>query len=278
MIIVKLMGGLGNQMFQYAAGKSLAIRLGTNLKLDISGYKRDTLRNYSLDCFVLKADFATDKEILKYNKNMIGFPFFFKYNTLKEFPAPNFVPQFFTIQGNVFLDGYWQSETYFKNIRKILLADFEFSSHMYYSYSEKIRNNNSVSLHIRRGDYISNEATNKFHGTCDLNYYTKAVNYINSLVKNPYYYIFSDDLDWCKKNINKIFNGQLVSFIKNSEDSVDLQLMMQCKNSIIANSSFSWWGAWLNSNPKNITIAPQKWFQSTDLNQSHILPENWIKL
>lgn len=142
--------------------------------------------------------------------------------------------------------------------------------------SDEIRKTNSVSLHIRRGDYITSKITNKFHGTCCLGYYKKAMKLINKKVKNPKYFVFSDDIYWVKKNL-EIKNAFYVDDNVGDKSYIDMQLMSMCKHNIIANSSFSWWAAWLNNNPNKIVIAPKKWFNDPGMDTTDLISEEWIR-
>ncbi len=271
MIVVKLSGGLGNQMFQYATGLSLSLKNKTQLLLDLS-YLLDkslreniTHREYALNCFKIKARFLNkvdDLTIIK-QKNLL------------------FNPVILNSSNNTYLDGYWQCEKYFINIRSRLLKEFKLKMKPDYNNKEllKIINHcNSVAIHIRRGDYVANPHTNQVHGLCSMDYYKKAIDYINKNVKNPIYYVFSDDPEWCR--INLIFRNQyeVVDINTSNQASEDLKLMSSCKHFIIANSSFSWWGAWLSKNKNKIVIAPKRWFNKEEANINDIVPEKWIRI
>jgi hypothetical protein len=146
--------------------------------------------------------------------------------------------------------------------------------------TNEIKNSNSISIHIRRGDYVSNQHTNDIHGLCSLDYFYKSVQYMNSKIYNPIYFIFSDDMDWVKKNFNT--ENLKYKFIETNmnQNHLDLILMSYCKHNIISNSSFSWWGAWLNININKIVIAPKIWFANKKMNNliSDLIPNNWITL
>ena len=182
---------------------------------------------------------------------------------------------------DLYLDGYWQSEKYFVSYRDDLLKAFTLKADLHEQtlrYRKMIEESKAVSLHIRRGDYISNPHTNSVHGTCSLEYYKKAVNQITKRVKNPHFYIFSDDLAWTKENLSFI---KVVTFVELDEkipDHEEMYLMSWCQHNIIANSSFSWWGAWLNQNPHKTVIAPKKWFNDTTINTNDLIPEDWLCL
>lgn len=258
MIITKIQGGLGNQMFQYAYGKHLATKYKKKLYCDINFYQYQSLRNFSLQDFE-NIDLDTSVDNIK-----VDFPIYkiddnFNY---KEIPEPN--------NGGYYLDGYWQSEKYFKESEFIIREDFKPNEE---TLSKLLRtpfiDSNTISLHIRRTDYVT---SNGYHPVQPIEYYQNAVEKIGEY---DYIFVFSDDIHWCKENLN--FKNMI--FIDGFTDIEDLHLMSMCKNNIIANSSFSWWGAWLNSNPNKIVIAPNKWFgDRANLNESDIIPINWIRL
>ncbi len=143
---------------------------------------------------------------------------------------------------------------------------------------EMIQSFKSVSLHIRRGDYVSNKVTNQVHGVCDLNYYSHAISYIAERISNTHLFVFSDDPEWAKGNLKTEIPTFFVDNNRADKDYEDLKLMRQCKHNIIANSSFSWWGAWLNQNAGKIVIAPKKWFNDKSINTKDLIPEKWIRL
>ena len=192
-----------------------------------------------------------------------------------------FDPTVFQYYKNIYLDGYWQSELYFKDIRNEIIEDFLIKApfgERATMYLADIQTSKSVSIHIRRGDYVSNTHTNNIHGVCDLNYYQIAINYMISNVENPKFYIFSDDITWCKIHFDHLDNK---IFVENTNNALeDLELMKSCQHNIIANSTFSWWGAWLNQNTKKIVIAPKRWFaeEKMEANSKNIVCESWVRV
>lgn len=287
-IITKLQGGLGNQMFQYATGRSVAQRNGAELKLDIFALKHDPQREYALGCFNTTQRIATQEEISKFlrHKTRKG-KFWFWYNRWiadekrytqeKQF---NFDQHILELKDPVYLDGAWQTEKYFKDIRDLLQKEFTLRSEPSAEtkdWIKKVSACTSVSLHIRRGDYVSNHAANQFHGTCPIKYYEKAINLISQKIKDPVFFIFSDEIAWAKDNLNAPFPLYFISG-KNISDCEEMTIMSSCKNNIIANSSFSWWGAWLNKNPYKLVIAPQKWFTTKKMNTADLTPESWTRI
>jgi hypothetical protein len=289
LIIVKLYGGLGNQMFQYAFGKSFSIRYGIPLKLDISSLFE--YRKYEMDIFNLDTDIATKEDMLLFDRRnlSLGKRVLFKikhcflkplYISEKEGLELFIFPK--KVSKNVLISGYWQSEYFFKNIesdirRDLLFPDITTESNM--TFCSLIKQTNSVSLHIRRGDYLWNH-NNNVHGVLPLKYYHQAIEYIIEKVFNPIFFIFSDDADWVKENLDINGSFYIISGNKNKLAYIDMQLMSYCKHNIIANSSFSWWGAWLNDYSDKIVIAPSQWFSHPFKNslQKNIVPKEWISL
>jgi hypothetical protein len=289
MVIVKLMGGIGNQMFQYAAGRALAHRLKTELKVDIGAFKDNGFRQYQLDIFNIQASIASREEIerLTVARESVGVKFI---RNLFHQAAPrpkshkkekhfHFDPQTATLSGNVYLNGYWQSERYFKPIKTILFEEFRLKSALQgknKKLAEQINACRSVSLHIRLGDYVSNPKTNRFHGTCSLDYYQRCVEDVASKGEPAHFFIFSDE----PQKVNFIKNLPYKTTIVDHNDPAsgyeDMRLMSLCKHNIIANSSFSWWAAWLNQNQGKRVYAPQKWFNHPQKNTKDLYPETWI--
>ena len=314
MIITNLKGGLGNQIFQYATGRALLLRqndmtknkvsskrnnnakinisetntITDNLKLDITGYSSsngiDTLRHYALSVFNIKADIATVDEIKK-----IKYPFgiiskgwrYFRVKFLRQFNI-KFVKRIYNCKGSIYLDGFFHSEKYFLDYENEIRKDLTLVNPMGLKskeVSDKIKNiNNSVSLHVRRGDYVTEKTTNKHHGTCSPEYYSKALDYIVSKIGNDInIFVFSDDIEWVKVNMPLKYNCTYVSSPE-IRDYEELVLMSKCKNNIIANSSFSWWGAWLNQNRDKIVVTPSRWVMDGQSNYKDMIPETWHKI
>ena len=278
MITVKLLGGLGNQMFQYALGRQLSIKNNDSLMLDLTDLlKRDginyTPREYELDVFnidcagkILPGEFKSFKE-----------RFTFKYLTKKvNENGHRFSPKVLALKGNLDLNGFWQNEKYFKSIEDVIRRDFTLKAGVLPVGDpaiKKISAANSVSVHFRLGDYLSNPNARNFHGVLDVDYYKAAIVKINELVGSPYFFIFSDNVDWVKENF--VFEQGHTFISQEGNAAVDMQLMSACKHHIIANSSFSWWGAWLDPKPDKIVIAPKQWFTTTP---TEIVPETWIQI
>ena len=273
MIIVQLIGGLGNQMFQYAAAKALSLEKKQPLVIDSSSFTTYKLHQFGLHHFALDLRFHgfLSKIIVKINKLFKNFAV---YNEDKFSFNPSFLSQ---KESTIYLKGYFQSELYFKKYSAEIRSDFQITAPLKDRTNEllhKMKLENAVSIHIRRGDYLHHE----IHNTNKTEYYKLAMQYIESNVSNPVYYLFSDDMHWVKANFKTNFKTHFVDFNDASSNYEDLKLMSSCKHNIIANSSFSWWSAWLNVNPNKIVVAPQKWFNDTSMDYSDVLPESWIKL
>ncbi|MFA5000608.1 MAG: alpha-1,2-fucosyltransferase [Candidatus Paceibacterota bacterium] len=293
MITVNLKGGLGNQMFQYALGRELAVTQKTGLKLDRTGYDREHFRAYGLKVFAIEENFANHQEIKK-NKYSLGLASKawrgFKFKILRVHHTgwePRVISRIKKemAQGkDIYLDGYWQSFKYFSDIKEVIQKDFTLKTPLDQTNPEllnQITTTNSVSLAVRRTDYLL--TTNlKGLGICSANYYKKAIELIETKIENPAFFVFSDDVDWVKANMK--FNSHLVTYVSENKqekeltDYQELVLMSKCKHNIIANSSFSWWGAWLNENPNKIVIAPDIWFNNGSIKIDDIIPPTWTKL
>lgn len=292
MIISRLNGGLGNQMFQYSLGMVLSKLNKSELYLDLSLYnnqnKVDTPRNYELNIFSNTVSNKAPSKILSRFTQSHKLKFFlnhyFKLN-LSLYPknwiredSHRFQQEILRLKGDYLLDGYWQTEKYFKKYRKQILKDFTFpkkTSKKNKLIINQIKKKNSISVHVRRGDYVTNEKTNKYHGVCSVDYYKEAINIINKQIKNPWFVVFSNDLNWCKKHLTVPKNSLFISHNTKKNSFEDMRLMSLCKHNIIANSSFSWWGAWLNRNNDKIIIAPKKWFRGIKISEVDIIPSNW---
>ena len=178
--------------------------------------------------------------------------------------------------------GFWQSEKYFIDKEKEIRADLTLKDAVgpkAQEVSAKIKNaKNSISLHVRRGDYVSDAKTNEHHGTCGPEYYVQALEYITSEIgKDIIVFIFSDDIEWVKDNMPMSYPAVYVSSL-DIPDYEELMLMSQCHHHIIANSSFSWWGAWLNPRPDKIVIAPKQWIRKMQWRHKDTVPKSWIRL
>jgi len=298
MIIVKLIGGLGNQMFQYAAGRSLSHRLHTTLKLDTSWFKHYPNRFYALKKFNIQEDFASLKEIYtlsgrpqtmrqKLVHRVKSFSSFTEKNRFDKQPSYYYEPhfhfdqKFFTLSEKVYVEGYWQSEKYFIDIEGIIRQELTVKNPLTgknLELANKIQSCESVSLHIRRGDYVTEPKAAKVHGICSQEYYLSAIQRLSEHIKKPHLFIFSDDPNWSKNMLHIPYHFTIIDHNDHKAAHEDLRLMSLCKNHIIANSSFSWWGAWLNLNSDKIIIAPKRWFNVDGYNTKDLIPDGWIRI
>ena len=292
MIITQIIGGLGNQMFQYAMARALSLERQTPLLLDISHF--DTYRRHQ--GFELKRIFNCSSQIATKNdvrtvlgwqstpafKKIFSRPFMSAFRR-EEFvlePHYHFWREVGTTPSVCYLQGYWQSQRYFEKYLTVIRDDFKFKlplNDKNIQVADRITQVNAVSLHVRRGDYVSNKKTTDFHGLCSIEYYCDAIKNISSKIINPVFFIFSDDIAWAKENVPIEFPRHYVEHNQGIESFNDMHLMSLCCHNIIANSSFSWWGAWLNSNQNKIVIAPKKWFANS-INTKDLLPDGWISL
>lgn len=243
-------------MFQYAYAMARAIKQTTTLKLDTSNYGSDPLRTYQLKYFNVTKRVALPSEIF-WSKLL---------NKLK-------------MSRNSYLEGFWQSEKHFINIENTVREEFKLKNPMDIeskSLADKIANDNAISIHVRRGDYITNTKLNKILQSLPSEYYEGAIKIITKKIGNPHFFIFSDDIKWAIENLK--INYPVTYIPKSVMDCEALVLMSLCRHNIIANSSFSWWGAWLNKNNNKIVIAPQNWFTNSSKNTADLIPNSWIKV
>lgn len=292
-IIVKIKGGLGNQLFQYAYGYSIARKNNSKLFLDLDWFRREKedtkgpgLTSRDLDIFNFKIDYR-DESPRKRSFYKFSFLNKIKNKIFPEVRRPyqkerdlGFDPKFLNVKGNVYLEGFWQTPLYFKDVKEDIKRQFVIS----YQLSERgrkwvgmIQSSFSVAIHIRRGDYVNQKAVNKRHGVPSITYYEEAMEYFNELKSPVSFFVFTDDWEWVKENLKLAEN---IFFVDNMETATDdLHLMSLCKNQIIANSTFSWWGAWLNNHPEKIVIAPKIWYADVNMNNQvkTLIPKNWLR-
>jgi hypothetical protein len=292
MVIAKLMGGLGNQMFQYAAGRALASQLNTDLMLDASFLLDRTprpnfvYRDYDLSIFRLKVPFATDQQIAPFLKQPSG-----RLESvtmrLKNWVSPHihykephfhFDEKFFKLTGNVYMEGYWQSPRYFEPIEAQIRSDFQFAIPIpteTQSLMQQIQSTEAVCVNVRRTDFL----TNKFHGVCDMRYYMPAIDYMIEKLNDPHFFVFSDDPAWCIENFKFPYPFTFVGHEHAGEKfSSYLQLMAACSHFIIPNSSFAWWAVWFRKSIEKIVIAPKIWFTDVRWNPRDLIPAQWIRV
>ena len=281
-VIIRLVGGLGNQLFQYTTARAVAFRNGSDLLLDIREFSNDNGKwRYSLHHFNINARIAKISELPPPRTAR------FRYNLWRLFGNnPKFVRErglgfnskLMTIGTECYLHGYFQSETYFTNIADLVRNELRIITPPNAANTKllsTLSNETTVSLHIRRGDYLSTNGTGTF-ATCGLDYYTTAISYLARQIGSIVIYVFSDDPDWARDNLLSDYPIIILDQNSGNLDYEDLRLMSACQHNIISNSTFSWWGAWLNPNPGKIVIAPYNWFASGHPVNPDIIPSNWV--
>ena len=305
MIIVKLMGGLGNQLFQYAFGLMLANRFKQKIYLDILwfGYYADrklnlkevkpALKLRKTDIFFITLEkvfiwsaahcrFIRSLNLVSHLKNIQEYLHAFEEKWIyKKIEEPDFDLDKLSNSKNYYFEGYWQNPVYFEDIRPIILKNIKFpelQNTQDLSLQNQILTSESIAIHIRRGDYVNNAKVNQRLGTCSIEYYKQTTNLVLSKIPNAKFFLFTDDPDFVKANFDFLSGATLVSNGTKSEID-ELNLMHLCKHFIIANSSFSWWAAWLSQNPNKIVVAPKQWFKNEEANEKcKIVPKDWIKI
>jgi hypothetical protein len=279
------MGGLGNQMFQYAAAKALSLRRGISFKVDFDCPYRHKKYVYALDAFALKAERASTWDLISRKpKRRVARRLYLlvgkdpNCSLIREKQEFHFDPAFYLIPDGSYVSGFWQSEKYFAEVTDQIRADFVFKEPLTgesHRLQQEMLAQESVSIHLRRGDYVNVEITNKIHGICSPRYYSDAIAYILARISDPTFYVFSDDLDWVRTHF--VIPGRM-RIVDTGRDHDDLRLMSSCKYQVIANSSFSWWGAWLNSNMNKIVVAPKQWMKDPNIIVRDLLPLNWVRV
>jgi hypothetical protein len=293
MIIARLYGGLGNQMFQYAAARRLQLLRAAELRLDLGWFDTRAAqrpsRPYALGHLTLDATPASTTDIAAVTAAPARWP---AVRLLLDSSRPHgrkrlrcertpyrYEPDFTDTPDPVYLDGYWQNESYFIAIADILRNEFRVRSPVSPA-SMRIADTMSavtaVSVHVRRGDYARQAHTHQHHGLCPIEYYTAACSRIETVVRDPHYFVFSDESDWARDNLSFIKPVTFVSCNDSDHQYEDLHLMTLCRHHVVANSSFSWWGAWLAERPGQVVIAPRSWV-AANLPGDQIIPERWMR-
>ncbi|MEI7451739.1 MAG: alpha-1,2-fucosyltransferase [Candidatus Falkowbacteria bacterium] len=280
MIVIKLSGGLGNQMFQYAFGRALSLRYKQTLILDGSSYSKNnnnTKRKYLLNSFDIKAK--------HFSNRLLSGMFIFINSIFRLFLGKDIIVKevlFYKYDNEIvanknkinYFDGFWQSYKYFSEYKNIIASDFTIRSNnkSFKEIDDLIVNTNSVSIHVRRGDYVGN----KDYEVCSADYYQAAINFFEEKYPDSVFYIFSDDVSWASDNLKFKNRSEFVSD-RGLSDAEELSVMSHCKHNIISNSSFSWWAAWLNNNVNKKVIMPYKWSNADDLQfLPDLLPKEWV--
>lgn len=292
MVIVHLSGGLGNQMFQYAAARALALARAQPLKLEISGFEKDGFgRHFELaQIFNCVADIASTADLRK----VLGWrssgavrrallrPALERLRSSAYIVEPHFHywPGLNHAPDNCYLSGYWQSERYFAAAAETIRADFRFKQALDARDSailEHIAAVDAISVHLRRRDFVTDATVKTKHGLCAPDYYHAASRHVAARVAQPHFFVFSDDIDWAKDNFQLGLPCSFVDHNQGADSGKDMRLMSACRHHICANSTFSWWGAWLNPRPEKIVVAPKRWFADA-IDASDLVPDNWVTI
>lgn len=281
MLIVRICGGLGNQMFQYAFGRYLSFKHNKELLIDASFFKNKNsnreigITKFNLHCKISFDSYKTQKYFQNPTVNKYFNYFLFNFNIYSESTVSNFKKELLK-KNKGYFDGYWQSEKYFYPIRDILIEEFK-PKHISFeiiNLLHKIENTNSIGLHVRKADYLY-VINSGIYANCSASYYLNSINLMLNKFSNPVFYIFTDDINWVNNNLN--FRNIKHEFV--SKDPIeDLYIMSKCKHNIISNSTFSWWSAWLNGYSKKVVIAPFHWFTEKSQISHNIVPDSWIRI
>ncbi len=294
MILVKIRGGLSNQLFQYACARALAHRQNTHVVIDRTWFDKlpddVTPRLFDLAQFNIDATYASTWELIGTNgvrnTSLLQLPVAlwrkinprWHYFEEKEFA---FDPRVLQLPDQTCLYGYWCSEKYFDDCAEMIRDEFQVRKapdHINQQWITQMQDCTSVAVHIRRGDYASNPLYTKIHGLCSPAYYAAAVKSIASKYPDAHLFIFSDDPAWVAANMTFELPHVLITHNRDENNFEDLRLMMHCKHHIIANSGFSWWGAWLAKQHDKTVIAPKKWFNEAKNDTRDLYPTTWITL
>jgi hypothetical protein len=294
MITIQLQGGLGNQLFQYAAARALAHRHGTSVAFDLRFFQNQkekpdiTPRGYELGAFGIVPTPPPLPDRLALGLSPLPFQKVLRklvrrWHPVTEYREPSFRYDPVLLEATsarTYLTGYFQSERYFSDMEGLLRNELKFVGQLETEVAPSIQTTRSVSLHIRRGDYVTNPAAHRFHGTCSLDYYRESVAYLTERLGELHVFVFSDDQAWARQHLTL---AQPTTFVEGHTGLLsykDMQLMSQCRHHILANSSFSWWGAWLNPSPHKIVVAPKRWFadKAAERQTQDLIPTRWIRI
>lgn len=293
MIKVKIQAGLGNQMFQYALARAIQENTGKDVVLDLSFYAPggvvpgDIPRGYELDKYNLNPMLKMDSAATPRKDTLLEKIL----RRLRRESAWVFYPKYLQPKDGSHLIGFWQSEKYFQNIADVIKKEFTLKdkienraeNDLAKEYLEKILDSkNSISVNVRRGDYAHNKNSRKYHGLLERYYYIRGVEYIvkekNYLKEDTKIFIVSDDIVWCRENLTELKKFGSVIFVPQEISATDtIYLMSKCQNNVLANSSFSWWGAWLNENREKIVVAPKSWTRAK-VKATDVCSPSWIRL
>ena len=281
-------GYLGNQMFQYAAARSVALREDVPLHLDLSWFGTDPARQFALSHFNIEASTSADTQVSKNSllarvgrriKRSVGMPEYgLRVFTEKSF---RYDPTIQNAHAPVYLDGHFQSEKYFSPMHQQISSDFTIRNEPHQNTKDilsKIIATDSICIHIRRGDYVSNPQANAYHGTCSFDYYHAGLDIVCRGLKRPHCFLFSDEPTWVRDNFHLDLPVTVVDIHSAQEAHEDLRLMSACQRFVIANSSLSWWGAWLASGSDKCVVAPKRWFNGGCHDTCDLIPDGWVQV
>jgi hypothetical protein len=290
MFIVKIHYGLGNQLFQYAFGRSLSLNRGIPFSLDLhfyKGHEQDSQhpRVYQLDKFCIQANTASEDVVRSlvqpstFDRSLIQieniFRPYYKRRIVYE-RSLNFDEHMWQVKDNVYLAGYWQDLRYFEKYESVIRSDLKFMTEpkgLNKELLKTISTVESVAIHVRRGDYITDSFHTEYVGVAEMPYYRNATKFLKGKINEARYFVFTDDPEWVKLNFDPGVPYQLIDHNDQVNAFEDLRLMSACKHQVISNSSFGWWGAWLNSNDQKIVVAPNVWRKN---GPEMYKPVNWI--
>lgn len=283
MVIAHIIGGVGNQLFQYAAARRIAEQYNVPLKLDVSAFQSYTLRGFELDKFNVRFEIATETEInmLRPAGNLAKALQYLRPKRMRTYHRErsySYDTSFANIGPNVYIKGYFQSEKYFSPVANLIKKEFAIKDgyiKAVHGLAEELRQPGSVAVHIRRGDYADPEIL-RVHGILPVEYYTAAIQYIRDRVSAARFYFFSNDIEWTKQNL-AVDSATYVSGFHTKDHFEDFYLMSQCNHNIVANSSYSWWTGWLNDHTDKIVIAPKNWFVEQKNNYDRT-PDSWVRI
>lgn len=284
MILVRLKGGLGNQMFQYAAGRALADRHGVELLLDSRFFASYKLHAYGLDRLAISSRHASLDELERWpiwQRKPLRIVQRLGIKTRWYCPPQFGYDRLWSSLGDdLMIDGYFQSEKYFASIADVLTREFTPKDSLSASNNairEQAQQTESVMIHVRRGDYVTDPKTLATHGVCSPAYYDASIQYLRERLIDPQFFVFSNDMEWARENLDL---GKNAIYVEGNEKSpeIDIYLMTQCSHHVVANSSFSWWGAWLSRDPCKLVVAPKHWFVTDKLNADELVPSGWVRL
>src|SRR3989442_95689 len=293
MVIVRLLGGLGNQMFQYAAARRLALAHNVPLKLDTPWLAPGADRAYGLQALNIQEAFATrggvgelrgpatrgiPRVLFRLRRR---FKIGYDWTWIHERTLSPADPRVFHAGARTYLDGYWQSEKYFSDVADTIRREFTSRDRLDAGPREildRMATAESVSVHVRRGDYASHPRASRARSVCTPSYYQRCVAYIAERLGHTHLFVFSDDPDWVAANLRFEYPTTLVSTVPARPDHTDLRLMSACRHHVIANSSFSWWGAWLNPHHDQLVLAPRRWMNDPPVDDRAVVPARWISV